>query len=109
MKTLRLYLIIAVTLFAALCPGCEPLLHSEKSPYPPAQKQPVADIYHGVKVPDPYRWLEDPDSKQTRRWVKQQNKLTRRFLGTDTPRENIKARLVLGSSQARCPLLLLEK
>ncbi len=93
MKTLRLYLIIAVTLFAALSPGCEPLLRFEKSPYPPAQKQPVADIYHGAKVPDPYRWLEDPDSKQTRRWVKQQNRLTRRFLSIGTPKENIKARL----------------
>lgn len=93
MKTLRFYLIIAATLFAALCPGCEPLARFEKSPYPNAQKQPVADIYHRVKVADPYRWLEDPDSKQTRRWVRQQNKLTRRFLSKGTPREDIKARL----------------
>ncbi|UCC22586.1 MAG: hypothetical protein JSW23_00485, partial [Planctomycetota bacterium] len=93
MKTLRFYLIIAVTLFAALCPGCKQLARFEKSPYPNAQKQPVADIYHRVKVPDPYRWLEDPDSKQTRRWVRQQNRLTHRFLSKGTPKEDIKARL----------------
>ncbi|UCF42828.1 MAG: hypothetical protein JSV99_09610 [Planctomycetota bacterium] len=91
MKTLRLYLIIAIAVSAALSSGCEPLACFEKSPYPPAQKQPVVDIYHGIQVHDPYRWLEDPDSKQTRRWVQQQNKLTRRFFGTDAPRENIKA------------------
>jgi prolyl oligopeptidase len=86
MKTLLTHLLVAITISTALCSGCG-------TPYPPAKKDPVVDIYHGVNVPDPYRWLEDPDSKETQKWVAQQNKLTRDFLTDDIPREKIKARL----------------
>jgi prolyl oligopeptidase len=86
MKTLLTHLFVAITISTVLCSGCG-------TPYPPARKGPVVDIYHGVNVPDPYRWLEDPDSKETQKWVAQQNRLTRDFLADDTPREKIKARL----------------
>ena len=48
--------------------------------YPPASPGPVFDDYFGTKVPDPYRWLEDLDSPQTRAWVESENKLTFGFL-----------------------------
>jgi prolyl oligopeptidase len=48
--------------------------------YPESPKSDVADSYHGVRVEDPYRWLEDPENPDTRRWVAAQNALTRSFL-----------------------------
>src|SRR5712691_10292650 len=48
--------------------------------YPPARKSDQVDDYHGVKVADPYRWLEDLDSDETRRWGDAEINLTFRYL-----------------------------
>ena len=61
--------------------------------YPKAQRGDVVDDYHGTKVADPYRWLEDPDSKQTRAWIDAQNKLTYPYLKAIPARAKIHARL----------------
>ncbi|MDA9564099.1 prolyl oligopeptidase family serine peptidase, partial [Flavobacteriales bacterium] len=53
----------------------------------------VVDDYFGVKIADPYRWLEDDNSEETAEWVKQQNKLTYDYLGKIPQREAIKTRL----------------
>jgi prolyl oligopeptidase len=50
-------------------------------PGAPASPQlPVTDTYHGVKVSDPYRWLENPDSEQVRAWSAAQDRRTRSYL-----------------------------
>ena len=64
-----------------------------KSAYPVAKKGDQVDNYHGVSVPDPYRWLEDLDSPDTRAWVEAENKLTFGYLSTIPARERIKDRL----------------
>ncbi len=61
--------------------------------YPDTRKDAVVDSYHGVDVTDPYRWLEDADSPETQAWVKQENALTKAFLGGIPAREKIATRL----------------
>jgi prolyl oligopeptidase len=61
--------------------------------YPPARKADQVDDYHGVKVADPYRWLEDLDSEETRKWVEAQNKLSFGFLDSIPARATVKDRL----------------
>lgn len=61
--------------------------------YPASPKVDQIDDYHGVKVPDPYRWLEDPDSAETRAWVEAQNKVTSAYLSAIPEREAIRNRL----------------
>jgi prolyl oligopeptidase len=61
--------------------------------YPLARKGDQVDDYHGVKVADPYRWLEDLDSTETCAWVEAENKLTFAFLESIPARTAIKDRL----------------
>jgi prolyl oligopeptidase len=61
--------------------------------YPVAKKVDQIDDYHGVKVVDPYRWLENPDADDSRAWIEAENKLTFAFLNEIPERAKIKDRL----------------
>jgi prolyl oligopeptidase len=61
--------------------------------YPVTKKESVVDDYNGVKVQDPYRWLEDDNSEDTKAWVQQQNKVTFDYLSKIPYREKIRKRL----------------
>ena len=63
------------------------------SNYPSAPRGDHVDTYHGAKIADPYRWLEDLDSSQTAAWVAAQNKLTFGFLETLPQRAPFRERL----------------
>jgi prolyl oligopeptidase len=57
-------------------PAETPAAAPATSKYPAAPRGTVVDTRHGVRVADPYRWLEDMDSPQTRAWIDAENKLT---------------------------------
>ncbi|NJO26318.1 MAG: S9 family peptidase [Richelia sp. SL_2_1] len=61
--------------------------------YPATSKSEQVDNYHGTEVADSYRWLENPDSPETKAWVEAQNKVTFSFLEKIPQREDIKKRL----------------
>src|SRR5215211_5152769 len=61
--------------------------------YPESKKVDQVDDYFGTKVPDPYRWLEDETSAETKAWVEDQNKVTFAYLDKITYREKLNARL----------------
>lgn len=48
--------------------------------YPETKKITQADDYFGTKVEDPYRWLEDDNSTETKEWVTAQNEVTQNYL-----------------------------
>lgn len=61
--------------------------------YPSSPGENQVDDYHGTPVTDPYRWLENPDSPETKAWIEAQNKLTFDFLRQISERDRIKDRL----------------
>ncbi len=64
-----------------------------KLTYPQTTTTDQKDDYHGTLVSDPYRWLEDTNSQETKAWIEAQNDLTFRYLDAIPERENIRQRL----------------
>lgn len=61
--------------------------------YPPSPRQDLVEELHGFSIADPYRWLEDLDSPQTRDWIAAQNHLTAEYLARLPARERIRQRI----------------
>ncbi|MEC7240444.1 MAG: prolyl oligopeptidase family serine peptidase [Myxococcota bacterium] len=61
--------------------------------YPESRKGDVVDVHHGVQVPDPYRWLEEPQSEESQSWITQQNALTHGWLDEIEERARIRDRV----------------
>jgi prolyl oligopeptidase len=61
--------------------------------YPRTRKADQVDDYHGTKVADPYRWLEDDNSAETLAWVKAENQVTHNYLQKIPYRSQLKQRL----------------
>jgi prolyl oligopeptidase len=66
------------------------VLLAQRPAYPPARKSDQADTYNGTKVADPYRWLEDTDSKESETWIAAEDKLTSAYLAALPGRERLK-------------------
>lgn len=80
--------ILSYLLFTCLC-----LNTYSQMIYPETKAVKQMDNYHGIKVEDPYRWLEDDNSTETKSWVEHQNKLTAGYLDKISYRSKIKNRL----------------
>lgn len=61
--------------------------------YPETQKSDQSDTYFDNTVADPYRWLEDTESKETAAWVAAQNEVTQTYLDSLPQREAMRERL----------------
>lgn len=61
--------------------------------YPDTHKGDVMDDYHGTKIADPYRWLEDDYSEETKHWVDAENKVTFSYLDNIAFRPALRERL----------------
>lgn len=61
--------------------------------YPQTKKVDVKDNYFGTIIADPYRWLEDDNSEETKKWVAEQNTITSKYLAQIPFRSKVKSRL----------------
>jgi len=78
-------------MFAA---GCQQASSPEpKLNYPVTKKGDLIEDYHGTKIADPYRWMEDLDSKDVADWVATENKVTEAHLASLPMRERFKQRI----------------
>jgi len=85
--------VAAVASPSAKASATAPVLAKPAFDYPPSRRSDQVDVLHGISVRDPYRWLEDADSDETRRWISAQNELTRGFLDKLPERPAIAKRL----------------
>jgi prolyl oligopeptidase len=61
--------------------------------YPPARRSDHVDVYHGIPVADPYRWMEQIDSPETRAWIEAEDQLTQAYVSAIPGRDDIARRL----------------
>nr|XP_061797970.1 prolyl endopeptidase-like [Nerophis lumbriciformis] len=86
-------LVLAVLAVAGCRQGYPPELSLEVPPPPETRVEAVTDVLHGLELNDPYRWLEDQDSADTRAWIERQNAYTDQVLGDLPQRQPAAERL----------------
>lgn len=81
--------IIVVAIMASLVlSGC-----AESWDYPEARRDSTVDEYFGVRVADPYRWMENEQDPALAQWIKEENAFTEKYLSKLTSREPLRKRL----------------
>lgn len=87
-------LLLSFIWHSGLCtPLSQAMTATQSLTYPASPQGNQVDGYHGKTVADPYRWLENPDSPETRAWIEAQNKLTSGYLDQIPARDRIQQRL----------------
>ena len=69
------------------------MMYASKWTYPPVRRSDLVEILHGKEIADPYRWLEDPNSAETKAFVTAQSELTESYLSEISARPIIHKRL----------------
>src|ERR1700681_1347164 len=77
---------------ACVC-GAALLAETPRFKYPKPRTGDVVDNYFGTKVADPYRWMEDLNSPELKRWVDAENAITLRYLDSLPVRDALKKRI----------------
>jgi prolyl oligopeptidase len=88
-----LALLCVIVFFGCMSEKPKPKCEAARLNYPLTATVEQADDYHGTKVADPYRWLEDDHARATKEWVEAQNKVTFGYLEGIPYREKIQERL----------------
>jgi prolyl oligopeptidase len=70
----------SVLAFSVLAISAPSLLLAKGFSYPNTRRTDQIDDYHGTRVADPYRWLEDSDSPEVKSWIDSENAFTRKYL-----------------------------
>jgi prolyl oligopeptidase len=91
MKKMLIPVLAIAVLFSVLAAGQQE--QAKKIVYPQTKKGDVVDDYHGTRVADPYRWLEDDNAPEVKAWVEEQNKVTYGYLNGIACRGPIAKRL----------------
>jgi prolyl oligopeptidase len=92
MKKALLFSSLAISLLACN-QGKQPAEKITLMTYPETRKDSVTENYFGTVIADPYRWLENDTSSETKQWVVDQNKVTENYLSQIPYRDDIKKRL----------------
>lgn len=87
------YQVFTIIVLAAIIISCKPAEQRPAIVYPVSKKVDTTDVYFGVEVKDPYRWLENDTSSETSEWVEAQNKITFAYLDNIPYRNKILKRL----------------
>jgi len=66
---------------------------AQRLTYPQTRQVEHTDDYHGVKIADPYRWMEEAGSPELRAWVNAQDGLLKNFISRNPLRSKIRSRL----------------
>ena len=80
-------------LTAVVASACAVVAAQVRLEYPPTRATDHVDVYHGTRVADPYRWLEDDMSAETAKWVQAQNAVTFGYLEQIPFRQQLRRRL----------------
>ncbi len=87
------YLAIGLALLSACSSNKEENKETVKIQYPETKRGDVTEDYFGTKVADPYRWLEDENSAETKSWIEAQRKTTKEYIANISFREKFKNQL----------------